>query len=220
MDALRHHRPGMLRELVPETDNLEERGNSVYATYRYKVPVNEFSIPKRDALIYGAIEAAHGKLNWDGVYDDHHLAWPKNYYQSIVTDTDDALGRRYRALRSLRFFGPRQLHEYLHVGFTVPETPDSDVMVQYMVEEEQQRGLYALLQFSPEEREACVINAQSEIGRRARYLARIETMKPSQLGHLQDLNHLASLNIDQARLEIGKRIRYLSFRDVLATFSQ
>lgn len=215
MENLRHHRPGLLLELLPETDNLVQRKGGVFAAYRYIAPVNEHGIPDREALVYGAIEAAHGKLDWGRDYDDHHLAWPKAYYQKISIPTNRTLGMQYRNLRSLRYLGPRQQHEDFHVSFTVPPVPSAEVMVQYIQEEEQLRGLYALLQFTPEERETSVIDARTEIARRARYLAKLEHILPGQLGHLPDTDYLAGLSTTDARREIGTRIRYLTYRDIL-----
>lgn len=214
-EGLRHHRPGMLRDLIPEVSNLEMRGSSVFATYRYKVPVTEYGIPNRDLLIRGAIAAAGGKLDWDGIYDDHHLAWPKCSYRGISSVTIEELGRKYRSLNSLRFWGPRQLHEYLHVGFSVPLLPELDIMAQYVAEESALRGLQSILRCSERERIEGRIDLNAEVAREKRYRDRITILTPGELGHLPDMEYLKSLRVATARREIGRRVRLLTFNDVL-----
>lgn len=206
----------MLRELAPEVPNLEVRGDGVFATFKFPVPVNQYGVTLRDTLILTAISAANGKTNWLGWSDDHHLNHSEAKFLRVINGKGEEVGRKFRGLASQRFWGPRQMHEYLHVGFDEPDEQEIEVMEQMIIEEQHQGVLLSILnQRSKGERSLDTVDPVLEKERYERYLRQLEHTPDGQIGHMPDREYLYCLDADRARREIGHRVRQLSFNDVL-----
>ena len=203
---------GLLRRLVPETDNLTiGPGGRIVAKELHEVPINEFKLPQRRLLIERAIGACGNKLAWQGNLDVHHIGWSYADYRALSTDEFESVGESYRDTGAVKIRVPRQLHEYFHVGFAKPPIPDEDVMEQFLAEDVQIRKLLRTLLPSIEEQRRKTIDTYRDLTRHAHYLEALSSMPTSEVGHLPGTESLARLTADEARATLRERISILRY---------
>ena len=191
----------LLAEVVPTTPNLyiDDDTNAVGVRWFHEVPTDEFGIPDRIALLQLAIGATGCRTQWRGYLDTHHVVWPGADYRQRSNIEADSVAGAFRELGALKLRIPRQLHDLFHAAFSPPTMPDEDAMVQFVSEDMQIRSLLRTLLPDVDERKDKFIDPAREIGRYAAYLELLDHTHPTQIGHLPDLEYLASLSIDDAR---------------------
>ena len=205
---------GLVRELVGVADNLEVgRGGIVVATSLHEIPVNEFGIPVRQALVQRAIDACGGKTDWKGYLDVHHIGWPHSRYRSLSSDEFESAGEAWRDLGALKVRAQRQKHEYLHTGFEQLKPPAEEVMVQMISEDMNLRKLRWQLHPDPDEMMQKTIDPIRELARHVQFLDLLDSTPEGQVGHMPMHEYLAGLSTVEARKAINDRIGILTIKN-------
>ena len=203
---------GLLRKLVPEAPNLYvDQGGVVRAYEPEQVPINEFGVPLRAELVKRAIAGCGDKMGWLGYLDVHHVAWSHTDYRALSTDDFESVGEAYRDLGAVKLRIPRQMHEYFHVGFARPPIPDEDVMVQFLAEDMQNRGILRVLLPDRDERMGKFIDDAREERRRAQLLDHLAMLPDGQVGHAPAIDYLAERTNDEVRAELLGRVSILRY---------
>lgn len=184
------HQPRPLESLVPNSELLEMRGERVWVKERRDTPLTEFGTPDMTALVGAVLGtlAIDKSVAWSGLYDEHHLAWPKRHYIEVNRERGPVeVSRAYRESSMLKYRIPRQLHEYLHAAFEPPKLPDGDVMHQWTKE------TTAISRLRDASTQLAYYRMLDEV---------IRKVDP-RLGILPDLEELASLDLATAKQKLG-----------------
>ena len=205
------HDANLLKHLVPHASHLYLDRGTVRTHEKFPVPVNEYLIPQRHALITSVIGTMASHYAWSGRSDVHHIAWPFSAYRALNTPDMESVGEAYRSTPSVKVRTRRQMHDYIHLAFEAPPIPDEDVMVQYLAEEALIRQLLKLISLTEKERIGKFFDDELEQQRHERYLDKLHASDHGIVGHLPDHQLLVSLDAQGARTVLSERVRITDY---------
>lgn len=198
---VRSHAIDSLHPIVPFSPLLEIVGRKVRpkdSDEMIEVPTNEFGIPQPRQFLINVMGSLATQHYWQGDHDVHHLAWPGSKHREITHESDELLGARYRGCATLKLKLPRQLHNYIHKVTLEPVPPSSEVMMQWVFEQEQVNRLYDTIKLASLA-EADFLHEIKDRWRHQSYIDKLDGMKDGKLGLMPERNFLANLELDDAR---------------------
>lgn len=184
--------------IVELSDHLALVKNQVIGVDLLSVPLDQYGIPRRDAFVTMALGSIATEYIWRGFEDAHHIAWPRANYQIGGKGQHQSKASQFRECESMKVRVPRQLHNYFHKVTLPPPVPSEEVLRQYLTEQIQVKALYQVATLPFEQHHDSDEQTKDE-WRKKRYLAKLEVMKSGEVGHMPDLELLATMDFNEAR---------------------